>query len=331
MAIDVSGEYDRSADREPASSLPADAAAPEVTVIVVSYNTRELTLKALETLFANSPGLAMRVVLFDNASHDGSAEAVHAQFPQVECIANPENLGFAKANNLVAETATTPYVCLLNPDTETHPGAIANLLAFAKAHPEAGIVGGRTVFPDGSLNPTSCWSKMTPWSLFCQTVGLTQKFRHSPLFNSEGMGGWKRDTVREVDIVTGCFLLCETGLWRRLGGFNLRYWMYGEDADLALRARKLGYRPMITPDAQIMHIVGASTKRHADKVCAVMRAKATLVRDHWSAPMVPVGIAQLWLWALARRIGASLTRSAEQSDRLKQIWRQRHDWLAGFP
>ncbi|MGC7532662.1 glycosyltransferase, partial [Pandoraea pneumonica] len=81
----------------------------------------------------------------------------------------------------VAETVTTPWLCLLNPDTETHPGAIANLLAFAKANPKAGIVGGRTVFPDGSLNQASCWQRITPWSLFTQTSGLARAFPRSTL------------------------------------------------------------------------------------------------------------------------------------------------------
>lgn len=303
---------------------------PELTVIVVSYNTRDLTLACLETLFANTHDTTMRVVVYDNASADGSAEAVAARFPQVECIASRENLGFAGANNLVAATARTPWLLLLNPDTETHPRAIDNLLAFAKAHPEAGIVGGRTVFPDGSLNPASCWRRISPWSLFTQTTGLARLFPDSGLFNYEAIGGWRRDSARSVDVVVGCFLMIPTELWKRLGGFDSRYFMYGEDADLCLRARKLGYRPMITPDAEIMHLVGASTAKKADKVCAVMKAKTTLVRDHWRPGLRQLGVGQLWLWALARRIGAAATRDPEQKARLKQIWSQRRDWLAGF-
>lgn len=306
-------------------------ATPEVTVIIVSYNTRELTLAAVRTLLENSPGLAMRVVIFDNASHDGSAEAVAAAFPQVEVIANPANIGFAAANNRVAATAETPFVCLLNPDTETHPGAIRALVDFAKAHPQAGIVGGRTVFRDGSLNPASCWRMMTPWSLFSSAIGLARLLPDSDLFNHEAIGGWRRDTVREVDIVVGCLMLMPTELWRRLGGFDERFFMYGEDADICLRARSLGYRPMITPDAVIMHLVGASTKRHADKVCAVMQAKSTLIRRHWPRKLVWLGITQLWLWGFVRGVAAKFHPDRQQRDRLGQIWRERKRWLSGFP
>lgn len=308
-----------------------EPAGDAVTVIIVSYNTRELTLKAVETLLANAGPITMRVIVFDNASADGSADAVRNRFPTVEVVANSENIGFAAANNAAALMAETPWLLLLNPDTETHPNAIANLVAFAESNPGAGIVGGRTVFPDGSLNPASCWGRPTVWSLFAAAVGLSQAFPRSKFFHPEALGDWQRDSDREVDVVVGCFLLIPTDLWHRLGGFDARYFMYGEDADLCLRARALGYRPMITHRAQIMHLVGASTKRHADKVCAVMRARATLVRDHWPAGLVPVGLSLMWLWAAVRGALSLLPIGRARQERLRQFWVQRKTWLAGFP
>lgn len=316
------------------SPIAIEQDGPELTVIIVSYNTRDLTLKCLETLYATSSDVAMRVVLFDNASADGSADAVAEHFPQTELIRSPENIGFARANNLVAESITSEWMLLLNPDTEVHEGAISNLLAFSKQHPEAGITGGRTVFPDGSLNIASCWRRMTPWSLFCSTFYLTRLFPGSELFNPEAMGGWKRDTVRKVDIVVGCFMMLPTALWRKLNGFDARYFMYGEEADLCLRAARLGYQPMITPDAQIMHLVGASSTKHVDKALRVAKAKATLIRDHWKGGFAPVGIAQMWLWGAMRRIVTGLVGAVsgrtEQRDRWRLLWKRRRDWLAGY-
>lgn len=303
---------------------------PELTVIIVSYNTRELTLRAVETLLASSPNLPMRVVVFDNASSDGSAEGVAAAFPDVEVVASTENIGFARANNRVAKTVTTPYLCLLNPDTETYPGAMDALLAFAKSNPGAGIVGGRTVFPDGSLNPASCWRMISLWSLFTQATGLANLFPHSEIFNYEGIGNWQRDSVREVGIVVGCLLLTTTSLWCKLGGFDERYFMYGEDADLCLRASALGYRPAITPEAEIMHIVGASTKVRAEKVCTVMKSKATIIRLHWSPWRRAAGLALLWTWAFVRNVSQMISTDRAYKDRQKFVWRSRHDWLAGF-
>lgn len=309
---------------------------PELTVIIVSYNTRALTLKCLETLYANTRRTRFQTVVYDNASQDGSAEAIAAHFPHVELIASPENLGFARANNVVAETATTEWLLLLNPDTEVHEGAIDRLMDFSRANPEAGITGGRTVFPDGSLNIASCWMRITPWSAFCMATGLTAAFRGSALFNPEAMGSWKRDSVREVDIVVGCFLMIRRALWAELGGFDLKYFMYGEEADLCLRARRMGYRPMITPEAEIMHLVGASSSKITDKVIMVAKSRSTLIRDHWPPYLVPLGIALLWFWGATRVAAAQAlrltgrARHVETAWKWRLIWSCRQDWLEGY-
>jgi hypothetical protein len=306
----------------------------EVTVIIVSYNTRELTLKALETLYANAGDVRMRVIVWDNASADSSADAVAAAYPQTELIRSADNLGFAVANNRAAELARSEWLLLLNPDTETHPRAIEALLRFAEVHPEAGIVGGRTVFPDGTLNPSSCWNRITAWSLFCSATGLSRLFSNSSFFNPEGLGGWQRDTVRQVDIVVGCFLMIPTKLWRELGGFQAKYFMYGEEADLCLRAAKSGYRPMITPDAQIMHLVGASTPQLAPKLFQMTMARATLVRDHWSALTQPIGLGLLLLWSFNHRLKSLLLGLIKgQSDANSAwtiLWQRRAEWIRGY-
>lgn len=316
---------------QPALTVPA------LTVIVVSYNTRALTVAALRTLYETTKDTALHVVVLDNASSDGSADAVAEAFPQVELIRSEENLGFSRANNVVAAAAKTEWLLLLNPDTECHAGAVDNLMRFARQTPQAGIWGGRTVFPDGSLNIASCWMRITPWSAFCRAVWLDKIFARSELFNFEAMGAWPRDTVRQVDIVVGCFLLIRKPLWDELGGFDLKYFMYGEEADLCLRAARLGYAPMITPEAQIMHIVGAASKTQGSKVALVAKARATLIRDHWAPWMVPLGLGCMWLGAALRHAAAAgpalvLRRGAwaERAERSAVVWRSRRDWLGGY-
>ncbi|MBM9593918.1 glycosyltransferase family 2 protein [Roseitranquillus sediminis] len=306
-----------------------EAQPAELTVIVVSYNTRELTLAALRTLHATTKATALHVVVWDNASEDGSAEAVAAEFPEAELIASDDNIGFAAANNRVADRAGTEWLLLLNPDTEVHEGAIDNLMAFARAHPEAGIYGGRTVFPDGSLNIASCWRRITPWSAFCMATGLTAAFPRSELFNPEAMPSWKRDSVREVDIVVGCFLLIRRDLWRELGGFDLRYWMYGEEADLCARARARGWRPAITPDAQIMHLVGAASRTQSGKRVLLAQARTQLIRDHWPAALVPLGVGLMWLWGALRMTGGRLAGGTRR-ETWEAVWHARRDWLQGY-
>lgn len=317
----------------------ADAARlgkPEVTIIIVSFNTRELTLKAIETLLAAGGDVLAEVILYDNASRDGSAGAIAERFPQIHTIASTENLGFAKANNVASEIAHSDMLLLLNPDTETYDNAVANLLAFARGNPKGGIYGGRTLFPDGSLNPNSCFDEISVRSQFCRALYLDKLFPDSGFFNPEAIGNWKRDSERQVDVVVGCFLMIPKSLWDRLGGFDLKYFMYGEEANLCHRARALGYRPMITPTATIMHLVGASSNVRADKIVLVGRARATLIREHWPAWKVPIGIFLLWLWSGVRfslyRVRSFVSGKPELPGRVTwdHVWSQRRTWLKGY-
>ena len=154
---------------------------------------------------------------------------------------------------------------------------------------------------------------MTLWSLFCRASGLTGLFPRSALFHSEAYGGWARDSVREVDIVTGCLLLIARTTWDRLGGFDRAFTMYGEEADLCLRARALGARPMITPEATIIHYGGASETVRADKMVRLLRAKRELVTRHFGPLSRPLAAGLLMLWPLGRAVllgvAARLTRN----------------------
>ncbi len=209
---------------------------PTVSVLVVSYNTREMTLDCLRSIVAETH-MPYEVIVVDNASLDGSADAIAAEFPKVHLMAETENHGFAKGNNIAAATARGEYILLLNPDTVVLNGAIDKLVAFARAKPEAKIWGGRTLYGDGTLNRTCCFQHMTLWKIFCRATGLAVLFRNHRAV-SEAYGGWDMNDVRSVDIVTGCFFLIPRRLWEDLGGFNLAYFMYGDEADLCLRAKK---------------------------------------------------------------------------------------------
>src|ERR1051326_4728390 len=172
----------------------------ELTIIVVSYNTRDTTLECIRSVLEHVSCESYEILVFDNASTDGSAMALRERFGgRLKLIESTENLGFARGNNLAAAQARGRRLLLLNPDTVVLEQAIDNLLTFAHANPECRIWGGRTVFADGTLNPTSCWGAATLWSIFCFATGLT-KCAQSRLFNSEGYGGWKRDPERSVDI-----------------------------------------------------------------------------------------------------------------------------------
>jgi len=307
---------------------------PELTVVIVSFNTREMTLKAIETLYEHARDLKMQVIVWDNDSNDGSCDAISEAFPEVELHRSPDNLGFAAGNNLAAESARGEWLLLLNSDTEVLPEAIQNLLEFARQNRGAGVVGGRTLFGDGTLNATSCFNKMTVWSLLCNSVGLSAIIPFS-LFNPERSVSAKMDNVQHVDIVTGCFFLLKTELWHELEGFDRRYFMYAEETDFCLRAAKKGYRPMVTPSATIIHHGGASAISSAAKQQQSYRGKATIIRDHFGHFRKPAGLFLLWFTALNRHAGHSLISAlrgsrSDKADMWKGVWAHRKDWLKGY-
>jgi len=210
--------------------------------------------------------------------------------------------------------------------------AIDHLYSFATQYPQAGIWGGRTLFGNGNLNPASCWSRQTLWSLVSQATGLSSLFRHSSIFNSEGIGGWNRDGMREVDIVSGCFLLIKRGLWEKLGGFREQFFMYGEEADLCLRARDFGVRPMVTSAATIIHYGGASEKVRADKLVRLLKAKILLICFHFPLLTRRIGCWLLILWPTSRylahlflaRLGSN--SSQEKADVWKEVMQRKNEW-----
>lgn len=303
---------------------------PLVSIIIVSYNTREMTLECLRSVFAQTHQ-PFELIVVDNASSDGSAAAIAAEFPDVRLTAGIENHGFAKANNIAASYARGEYLLLLNPDTVVLEGAIDRLLDFARRVPEAGIWGGRTLYGDRSLNPTSCWRRMTLGSLASQVVGLSSLFCRSTLFNPEGYGGWPRDSEREVDIVTGCFLLIRRDFWKSLGGFDSSYVMYGEEADLCLRAHAKGARPMITPEAQIVHYAGASETVRSDKMVRLLRAKVLLIRRHFPRWQRPAALMLFRLWPLSRYWATHALGRRMAAQTWGEIWRRRLEWWNGWP
>jgi GT2 family glycosyltransferase len=319
------------------AASPMKATPPLVSIIVINYRTRELTLECLRSVVRETEDFDYEILLVDNASNDGLIEAVAGEMPDVRRIPLTENVGFARGNNIAAEQARGKYLLLLNSDTLVLDRAIDRLLAFAAERPAAKIWGGRTLLGDRTLDPASCWRRMTLWSVFCRTFGLAAAFPNSKLFNAEAYGGWDRSTVREVDIVTGCFLLIETELWRKLGGFDARFFMYGEEADLCLRAAALGAKPALTPRATIIHYGGASEQPETEKMVRLLTAKAELIKRYFPPVSRRLGLLLFPLWPFFRAIRAQLSSAisgnrtcAATARTCWEVWERRAQWRLGL-
>ncbi len=312
------------------------ADSPVLSILMVNWNTREMTLECLRSLYVETRETSFEVVLIDNDSADGSADAIAAEFPQVRLVREHANHGFARATNMAADMAEGRYLLLLNTDTVVLNGAIDRLMAFAEREPQAQIWGGRTVFGDRSLNPTSCWAQPTLWSITSFAFGLSGAFRDNALFNPEGYGGWRRDSVREVDIVTGCLFLIERSVWRALDGFDPAFFMYGEEADLCARARTAGAKPMITPEAEIVHYGGASAAARADKIVYVFGSRIGLINRYMTGPRQWLARQLVAFAVLLRAFGYGVLARVSRNERYakpaaewRQSWARRDRWLGG--
>jgi GT2 family glycosyltransferase len=309
----------------------------ELSIIIVSFNTRTMILDCLQTVYEQTRKTQYEIIVVDNDSADGSADAIRSDFPDIRLVALKENIGFGRANNVAAKEARGRRLLLLNPDTLILDHAIDRLVAFADAAPSSRVWGGRTLFADGSLNPGSCWRRMGLWSLCCFLFGLSNLASNSPILNAEGYGGWPRDTIRYVDIISGCFFMIDRDLWNALGGFDPTFFLYGEEADLCLRALRAGARPVITPSATIIHHGGGSSSSSVERRIAVFKGKSTFIIRHWAPIKRAIGRALLlaaplirWsIYGIAARL-SGCSRFERKADDWAVIWQRRREWIEGY-
>lgn len=304
---------------------------PELSIILVSYNTKEHTLKALSSVYEQTQNTAFEVVLVDNDSKDGSLEAVQEAFPQVKSYASGGNLGFAGGVHFGVERSTGDLILLLNPDTLVLDGAIDKLVAFSKEKPRAGIWGGVTLNNDLSLNTQHAWARHDFGTLLFSALGLSKIFSKSCLFNKANYGCWNRDTVKEVDILSGCFFLTTRELWNKLGGLDTSFFMYAEEADYCLKAKKLGYQPTVTPDARIVHHGGISHANLAAKEIKLLRGKVELIKRHDKGLLKSLYISLIWLYSFNKVVESSiLKKGTVEAAEWKKVFDERAVWIKGY-
>ncbi len=232
----------------------------DVTIVIVSYNTRELTLNCLHSIYEQTKNISFEVIVVDNASSDDSTEAIKKTFPKVSLVENPKNLGFAAANNQGIRQAKGRYVLLLNSDTRVLEGAIDKSVGFADSHPEAGVVGCRTLSPDGSLQ-YNCFMFPSLLNLVISMTRLSKGFSKNRFFGRVRLTWWDYDTVREVDVVAGCFMLVRRQALDEVGPMTEEYFMYSEDTDWCWRFHRHGWKVLYTPEPSILHVWGASSSQ----------------------------------------------------------------------
>jgi hypothetical protein len=242
----------------------------DVSIIIVSWNTRAVLKNCLDSIYQKTRGVSFEVIVIDNASVDRSAEMVKREFPGAILIENCQNRGFAAANNQGMAVATGRYILLLNSDTLVMDQTITETVFFADYNPEAAVVGCRVLNKDGTLQP-SCFMFPSIGNMLLSSSYLYKLFHRSHFFGREGMTWWDRDDMREVDVVTGCFMLARSEAIRQVGVMDERFFMYGEETDWCYRFKKAGWKILFTPAVEIVHLGGQSSRYVSDKMIVQLR------------------------------------------------------------
>jgi GT2 family glycosyltransferase len=269
----------------------------DVSVLIVCYKALDLIGDCLRGLYAHTTGCRFEVLLLD-CSNDGTVEFVRTSYPRTRLIENTENLGFGRGNNRLAEFATGRYLVLLNPDTLVHDDAIGELFRTAEATPGVGAVGGWARRADGSRDPGCQQFLPTFWRLTLVALGGARLLNGAIPENATAPG--------PAEILSGAFMLVPADVWREVGGFDTSFFMYSEEVDLCYRISRTGRPVIMTPRAEITHLVGGGSSLNPRRTLMITTARMHFLRKFWSPASATIGGFLLWLWAAFRFFGGSL-------------------------
>jgi len=254
----------------------------DVSIIIVNWNTRDILRDCLDSIDRQTRNLRYEIIVIDNASADGSVAMIKSAYPQVKLIENQENIGFAAANNQGLSLARGRYLLLLNSDSVVLDNAIDHMVAFADENPAAGLFGCRVLNADHSLQPT-CYMYPSLLNLLLSSTYLYKIFPHSGFFNRESIAHWQRDDIREVQAVTGCFMLVRREVIQQVGLMDDRYFMYCEETDWCYRIRQSGWKILFYPHARIIHLGGASSRQVKIQMLVQLRLSIlAFMKKHYS-------------------------------------------------
>ena len=316
----------------------------DLSIVIVNYNVKEFLTQCLESIYRSKTDYAFEVIVVDNASTDSGESRILKAFPEVRWIANTENVGFGRANNQGFEAAKGTYTLILNPDTVVQEDTLEVCIDYLKTHPEVGGLGIKGIDGTGQFLPESKRGLPTPMTALWKITGLSRIFPKSAFFARYHMGHLDPDGNHKVDILVGCFMMVPTALLQEVGGFDPRYFMYGEDIDLSYELLKTGRENHYISDSQIIHYKGESTKRGSlNYVKMFYQAMIIFARKQFSGSsalaytlLIYVGIYLRAGLALLARLAKSAATPiidilflAFTLDQLKTYWEHNHRFING--
>ena len=281
-----------------------------LSIIIVSYNTKELTLDCLHSIYDKSKDISLEIIVVDNASSDGTVDAIKKQFPLVTLLISPENLGFAAANNNGFLHATGKFFLLLNSDTLLIGNVLKDSIDFISKNPELGVLGCRAMLLNGKQQIT-IFRDLSLSNLFINIFVPSSVQRRSKLLGKSRYVGIDLNKSHEVDVVAGCFMLVRREVIDQVGALDADFFFYGEEAEWCYRIRKHGWKVMYFPGAKILHYGGGSTTNISSKKAILMaqgqllylkKTKGEMVAYMGNLLMIARDIPRVLLWNLLRFI-----------------------------
>lgn len=239
----------------------ANSPPPRISVIIVNYKVPEYLRETVRSILQAEQCENTEIIIVDNASGDHSHRLISDEFPSINWIQLKHNIGFGKACNVGVQNARGEFVLLLNPDTMISKNTLSAALSFMDSHPEAGLMGPKILSPDGTLQASCKRGFPTPAVTFYHFSGLSKMFPHSRRFGRYNLTFLDPDTSGEVDAVSGSFMFLRRNLFIEIGGFDERFFLYGEDLDLCYRIREKGHSIWYHPETQIIHRKGKSSAK----------------------------------------------------------------------
>lgn len=252
-----------------------------LSVVFLSYNTRDLTRQALNSVLAAAEGLEAEIFVVDNASADGSADMVAEEFPQVKLVCNEANVGFSAGNNVALRQVAGEYALLINTDTIVRRDALHAMVDFLDAHPEAGACGCKILDPDGTLQLDSRRGFPTPLAAFCKMSGLSRLFPKHPLMARYHLTHLDPEQTAEIEVLSGSCMMVRKSAMDQVGLLDEDYFMYGEDIDWCYRFHQAGWKIYYLPTTAIIHFRGESGRGTPLKILyRKSRAMSIFVNKH---------------------------------------------------
>ena len=316
--------------------MPENSKPPVISIVIVTWNGKRYALEVLGSIYACRLQIPFEIIVVDNASTDGTPEAIRNDFPYVVLIETGANLGFAKGNNIGMAHAQGRYVCLINSDVVVPAGCIESMMTVMETNQDIGIMGPKMRCPDGQVG-LSVMRFPTVWNTLCAALAVNSILPKSRLFAGFSVKSEDMTGAVDVEVVTGWFWMVSRTALQQVGGLDERFFMYGEDIDWCYRFRKAGLRVALFGGAEALHYGGGSSAEAPSRSYVEMRrANQQYFRKHYGALGAFGYTIAIAIHEIARITGYSATYCIAKGKRFEALSKVRRSlsclrWLVTTP